>query len=44
MLLFAVATAVACTLIEAISPHGWDNALLQLGPSFMLYLYSSGMI
>lgn len=27
--------ALACTLVEAISPHGWDNAAMQLGPAFL---------
>ena len=27
--------AVCCALLEAASPHGWDNATMQLVPSFM---------
>lgn len=27
--------AACCALLEAASPHGWDNASLQLVPSFM---------
>jgi len=27
--------ALACTVVEALSPHGWDNALLQLAASFL---------
>ncbi len=27
--------AIACTFLEAISPHGWDNATLQIIPSFV---------
>ena len=27
------AIAAACTVIEAISPHGWDNATMQLAPA-----------
>jgi len=32
------AVALACTLLEAISPHGWDNATMQLGPAFLASL------
>lgn len=28
--------ALACTLIEAWSPHGWDNLTLQIAPSFLI--------
>lgn len=27
--------ALVCTLVEAFSPHGWDNALLQVAASFL---------
>lgn len=27
--------ALSCALVEAASPHGWDNATMQLVPSFM---------
>lgn len=27
--------ALCCALVEAASPHGWDNATMQLVPSFM---------
>jgi hypothetical protein len=27
--------ALASTIVEAISPHGWDNATLQVVPSFL---------
>lgn len=27
--------ALACTVVEAFSPHGWDNALLQVVASFL---------
>ncbi len=30
--------ALACALLEAVSPHGWDNATLQIAPSFLVYL------
>lgn len=36
--------AILCTLTEALSPHGWDNALLQLVPSAMLALHSGGTL
>jgi phytol kinase len=29
------AIALACTLIEAVSPHGWDNAMMQLAPALL---------
>ena len=31
--------ALICTLVEAISPSGFDNALLQLTASFLFYAY-----
>ncbi|MBX7256742.1 MAG: hypothetical protein K1Y02_10300 [Candidatus Hydrogenedentes bacterium] len=30
--------ALASALLEAISPHGWDNATLQIAPSYLVYL------
>jgi phytol kinase len=27
--------ALACALLEAVSPHGWDNAVLQVVPTFL---------
>ena len=27
--------ALACTLLEAVSPHGWDNATMQLAPAML---------
>jgi phytol kinase len=30
--------ALGCALLEALSPHGWDNATMQLGPSFLAAL------
>ena len=30
--------AMTCTVIEAVSPHGWDNATLQIVPAFLAYL------
>ena len=34
---FAVLPVVAasCTLVEAVSPHGWDNLTMQVVPSFL---------
>jgi phytol kinase len=29
------AIALSCTLIEAVSPHGWDNATMQLAPALL---------
>lgn len=28
--------AVVCALIEAVSPHGWDNATMQIAPSLLV--------
>jgi len=30
------AVAAACALVEAVSPHGWDNATMQLAPSALV--------
>lgn len=32
--LLAPLLALSCALVEAASPHGWDNATMQLAPSF----------
>lgn len=32
--------ALACAVTESISPHGWDNATLQILPSFLAWLIS----
>jgi phytol kinase len=29
------AVALACTMIEAVSPHEWDNATMQLAPALL---------
>lgn len=31
--------ALACSLVEAISPHGWDNTTMQIAPSFLVSLF-----
>ena len=31
--------AIACTGLEAVSPHGWDNATIQLIPSWLISLF-----
>ena len=31
--------AVASTLLEAVSPHGWDNAFMQVVPTFLASLW-----
>ena len=36
--------ALVCTLTEAVSPHGWDNASLQLVPSAILAVCSGGLV
>lgn len=33
----SVGIACICTLVEAVSPHGWDNLTLQLTPSWLLW-------
>lgn len=38
----AAGIALASALLEAVSPHGWDNAILQIGPSFLVYLALPG--
>ena len=38
-LLKALAIAAASTLAEAISPHGWDNATLQLVPTALVWAW-----
>jgi phytol kinase len=30
--------ALGCALLEAVSPHGWDNATMQIGPVFLVAL------
>ena len=30
--------AAACTLSEAVSPHTWDNAAMQIIPSALAYV------
>jgi len=34
-LLRITALAVTCTVVEAISPHGWDNATMQIIPAYL---------
>jgi hypothetical protein len=34
-LLTVLAIALVSTLLEAVSPHGWDNATMQLAPALM---------
>jgi len=31
--------ALICTIVEAVSPHGWDNATLQIIPAFLVSVY-----
>jgi phytol kinase len=35
-LLAIVAIALACTALEAVSPHGWDNLVLQVVPAWLM--------
>jgi phytol kinase len=32
-----VTVAASCALVEALSPHGWDNATMQIIPSFLAW-------
>lgn len=34
--------ALACALVEAISPHGWDNATMQILPSWLAVVFLAG--
>lgn len=36
--LWLPAIALVSTLVEAVAPHGWDNALLQIIPSWLVWL------
>ena len=31
--------AAACTLAEAVSPHGWDNATMQIVPTALVWMW-----
>jgi len=35
--------AFVCMIVEAISPHGWDNAVLQIIPSLLVILVFGGI-
>ena len=35
-----IAIAAACASVEALSPHGWDNATMQLIPSALLWVWT----
>lgn len=37
-LLFFIGLAACSALVEALSPHGWDNAAMQLVPAFYVWL------
>jgi phytol kinase len=36
VLLVLPAIAAACTVVEAVSPHGWDNVSMQVVPAFLV--------
>jgi hypothetical protein len=40
-MLWLPAIALVATLVEAVAPHGWDNALLQIIPSWLAWLILS---
>jgi phytol kinase len=31
--------SLICTLLEAVSPHGWDNAVMQIIPTFLVFTF-----
>jgi hypothetical protein len=31
--------ALASSLLEAISPHGWDSATMQIAPSWLVFYF-----
>ncbi len=33
------ALALLCALVEAVSPHGWDNLTMQVAPNFIAWLW-----
>lgn len=35
--------AVACALVEAVSPHGWDNATMQIAPTWLAWMLLGGL-
>jgi phytol kinase len=35
-----LAIAFVCTITEAVSPHGWDNAALQIVPCALVWMWS----
>ena len=35
------AIAIACTLVEAVSPHGWDNTPMQFVPTLLVAAFLS---
>jgi phytol kinase len=35
----AIAIAAACTVVEAVSPHGWDNLTLQIVPAALVWAW-----
>lgn len=34
-----VVIALACTLVEALAPHGWDNATMQVVPTALVWMW-----
>jgi dolichol kinase len=31
--------AAACAVVEAVSPHGWDNATMQIVPTALAWMW-----
>ncbi len=38
-ILLALPVAIGCMLVEAVSPHGWDNATMQIIPPLLISLF-----
>ena len=38
-ILLVIGIAAACAAAEALSPHGWDNAIMQIIPTAMVWLW-----
>jgi hypothetical protein len=36
-----IAVAAVATFVEAVSPHGWDNATLQIVPTALVWAWLS---
>ena len=41
-ILIVVLVAFVCAVAEAVSPHGWDNATMQIVPSLIMNMLNQG--